>query len=100
MNADATVEVQRVDCLEFNRYGANGEQIILWEYNPACWVPADWTTRPCGEWCWGMWLDANGRIVVPHELRATKTWHDPERRAFNWWREQGFVIDQGGTWRK
>lgn len=99
MNTEARIEVIRVQVLEFNRYGQNCEQLIVWEHNSACEIPADWVTRPCGVWGWGLWLDENGVIVMPAEVRSTRTWIDVERAAYRWWADKGFVIEQGGIWR-
>jgi hypothetical protein len=96
MNADARIEVVHVQKLEFNAFGSGGSQIIVWEHNPACDIPADWQTNPCGEWNHGMWLDSGGVIVIPAEVQATRTWCDPERRAYQWWADHGHKIEQGG----
>lgn len=99
MNADGRIEVIRCDAIEFNAYGQINAQIIVWEHNPDCDIPADWVTCPSGEWNFGMWLDENGIIVIPAEVRATQTWYDPERAAHKWWADHGWLIQQGGFWR-
>lgn len=99
MNVDGRIEVVRVEVLEFNRYSHGCEQLIVWERNADCDIAADWVTRPCGEWAWGLWLDDSGVIVVPDEVRSTKTWIDVERAATKWWADHGWLIRQGGIWR-
>lgn len=99
MNADGRIEVIRCDAIEFNAYGRINAQIIVWEHNPDCDIAADWTTFPAGEWAFGLWLDENGIIVIPDEVKATKTWIDVERASVKWWNDHGFLIEQGGFWR-
>lgn len=90
-----------VDCLELNHYGKNQSQLISWEYRDGspCHWPQDWSTRPEGTFDGRAWHDKNGKTIVAREYRETWTEHDPERRAFQWWRSQGETKTQGGVWK-
>lgn len=90
-----------LDILECNHYGPNQTQLIAWEiregqpYN----YPTDWTTTVCGSWDNGAWHDRNGKTIVARQYVETWTEHDPERRAFQWWRANGETRKQEGIWK-
>lgn len=89
------------DILEANHYSNNQTQLIAWEIRegePFNW-PVDWKVGPCGQFDNGAWHDKNGKTIVAREYRETWTEHDPERRAFQWWRSQGETKTQGGVWK-
>ena len=84
--------------LEANHLPSVNVQLIAWESRGTNPWPLDWTMTPCGKWDGKRWWDANGAIVEPYEAIETFTDHDPERRAFNYWRSVGIPETQGGVW--
>jgi len=89
-----------VDKLEANHWSGQ-TQIIAWETREESaydW-PVDWKVGPQGSFDNGAWHDKNGKTIVARQYVETWTDHDPERRAFQWWRSQGETRKQEGIWK-
>lgn len=99
-NAAWRERVHRVDAIEFNAFCGGSKQIIVWDMLPGIPWPQDWATNPSGQWTGAVWLDDAGFAIQPREATWSTTEFDPERRAYNWWRERDQTLKQGGIFRK
>ena len=99
-NAAWRERVHRVDAIEFNAFCGGSKQVIVWDMRPGRPWPQDWATNPSGQWTGAVWLDDAGFAIQPREATWSATEFDPERRAYNWWRDRDQTLKQGGIFRK